>query len=552
MKLMMEVYCPRNEIQQMETELWNLTVKNNDLASYTQRFQELTLLCTRMVPGEEYQIERYVGGLPDNIQWNVMSAEPTRLQDAIRLANSLMDQKLKGYAIRNAENKRKFESNQRDKHAQQPPFKRQNIGGSNVSKYYTAGGNEGRVYVGPHPLCNKYKLHHVRPCTVKCISCGKVGHLTRDWHLKKNCPKLKNQNHGNKPVIPEARGEAYAIGGGDANPGSNVATSTFLLNNHYASVLFNLGADQSFMSTTFSTLLDVIPDTLDVSYDVELADERIVETNIVLRGCIIGLLGHPLNIDLMAVELGSFDVSIGMDWLANNHAVIVYDEKIVCIPFGDKILIVQGDRSDKGKKSTLSIISCAKTQKYMEKESIPTPENDDLFDQLQGSTIYSKIDLRSGYHQLRVRDEDIPRRHLGYAMVITNDILIYSRNKVKHKGHLKQILELLKKEELNWESPKTPIEIHQILGLSGYYQRFIEGFSNIVKPMTKLTQKSVKFDWGEKKEAAFHTLKQKLCSVPILALPKGSENFVVYCDASYKGLGTVLMQKERVIAYASR
>ncbi|GKG00829.1 hypothetical protein Tco_0302519, partial [Tanacetum coccineum] len=105
----------------------------------------------------------------------------------------------------------------------------------------------------------------------------------------------------------------------------------------------------------------------DVSYDVELADERIVETNIVLRGCIIGLLGHPLNIDLMAVELGSFDVSIGMDWLANNHAVIVYDEKIVCIPFGDKILIVQGDRSDKGKKSTLSIISYMKTPKYMEK-----------------------------------------------------------------------------------------------------------------------------------------------------------------------------------------
>ncbi|GJR22188.1 reverse transcriptase domain-containing protein [Tanacetum coccineum] len=105
MKLITEVYCPRNKIQKMETKLWNLTVKNNDLATYTQRFQELILLCTIMVPGEEDRIKRYVGGLPDNIQGNVMSTEPTRLQDAIRLANSLMDQKLKGYAIRSAENK---------------------------------------------------------------------------------------------------------------------------------------------------------------------------------------------------------------------------------------------------------------------------------------------------------------------------------------------------------------------------------------------------------------------------------------------------------------
>ncbi|GKC75166.1 putative reverse transcriptase domain-containing protein, partial [Tanacetum coccineum] len=130
---------------------------------------------------------------------------------------------------------------------------------------------------------------------------------------------------------------------------------------------------------------------------------------------------------------------------------------------------------------------------------------DDLFDQLQGLSVYSKIDLRYGYHQLRVRDEDIPN---------------------------------------------TAFRIRY--GLAGYYRRFIEGFSKIAKPMTKLTQKSVKFDWGDKEEAAFQTLNQKLCSAPILALPEGSENFMVYCDASHKGLGAVLMQKKRVIAYASR
>ncbi|GKA71896.1 putative reverse transcriptase domain-containing protein [Tanacetum coccineum] len=528
-----------------------------------------------MVLKEEDRIEKYVGGLPNNIQGNVMAAEPIRLQDAIRLANSLMDKNLKGYAIKNAEIKRKA---------------------------YTAGGNKGRVYAGSHPLCNKCKLHHVGLCTVMCRSCGKISYLTRDCklavpveanqrasvvnqgivtcfecgrqgHFKMDYPKLMNQNHGNKPVIPKASGKAYAIGRGDANPGSKIVTGTFLLNNHYASVLFNSGTDQSFVSTTFSTLLDVIPDTLDVSYAVELSDGRIAETNTMLRGCTIELLDHPFKIDLILVELGIFDVIISIDWLANNHAVIVCDEKIVRIPFGDKIVIVQGDRSDKGKKSTLSIISYAKTQKYMEKgcqvflaqvikmeTEVKSKENaapvvrapyrlapsemqeqfaqlqelsykgfiwtssspwgapvlfvkkkdgsfrmcinyrklnkiivknrypllriDDLFDQLQGSSVYSKIDLRSCYHQLRVCDADIPKTafrtryghyefqvmpfglsnapavfmdlmnrvcksFLGkFVIVFIDDILFYSRNKVEQEGHLKQILELLNKEKL--------------------------------------------------------------------------------------------------------
>ncbi|GJT55878.1 putative reverse transcriptase domain-containing protein [Tanacetum coccineum] len=169
------------------------------------------------------------------------------------------------------------------------------------------------------------------------------------------------------------------------------------------------------------------------------------------------------------------------------------------------------------------------------------------------------------------------------------NILIYSKNKKEHEEHLKLILELLKKEELyakfskcefwipkvqflghvidsegihvdpakiesikDWTSPKSPTEIRQFLGLAGYYRRFIEGFSKIAKPMTKLTQKKVKFEWGDKQEAAFQLLKQKLCSAPILALPEGSEDFIAYCDASKKGLGAVLMQREKVISYASR
>ncbi|GJU69274.1 putative reverse transcriptase domain-containing protein [Tanacetum coccineum] len=288
MKLMAEVYCPRNEIQKMENELWNLTVKNNDLAAYTKRFQELTLLCSRMVSGEEDRIERYVGGLPNNIHGNVMSAEPTRLQDATRFANSLMDQKLKGYAIRSVENKQSLRA----------------IKETTVHNNPSSSGRmlEDRMWPEPIQLVER--------------------------KFQEGLAKLKNQNHGNKLVIPEARGKAYAIGGGDANPGFNIV--------------------------------------MDVSYAVKLANGRIAKTNTVLRGCTIRLLGHPFNIDLMPVELGSFEVIIGMDWMANNLAVIICDEKIVRIPFGDMILIVQGDMSDKNKKSTLSIISCTKTQKYME------------------------------------------------------------------------------------------------------------------------------------------------------------------------------------------
>ncbi|GKD51049.1 putative reverse transcriptase domain-containing protein, partial [Tanacetum coccineum] len=151
-----------------------------------------------------------------------------------------------------------------------------------------------------------------------------------------------------------------------------------------------------------------------------------------------------------------------------------------------------------------------------------------------------------------------------FVIVFIDDILVYSKDEEEHGKHLKIILEHLKKERFvhvdpakikaikNWAAPTTPTEVRQFLRLAGYYRRFIEGFSLISKSLTKLNQKNKEYEWGKEEEEAFHTLKQKLCSAPILALPEGTEYFIVYCDASLKGYRVVLMQREKVVAYASK
>ncbi|GJZ98275.1 putative reverse transcriptase domain-containing protein, partial [Tanacetum coccineum] len=425
MKLMTEVYCPRNEIQKMETELWNLTVKGNDLTAYTQRFQELILLCTRMVPDEEDRVERFIGGLPDNIQGNVIAANPTRLQDAIRIANQLMDKKVQGYAARSAENKRRMESNLRDNRGQQPPFKRQNTSGQNMARAYTAGNNERKGYAGPLPYCNKCRLHHEGLCTLRCETGMKAVNQTRDLTFKRIVLRVEKSE-------PETRPETEWKT--RLKPDWSVMKLT--------AIAYAIVEEEQTLIPTLSR---------ETSYAVELADGRISETNIVLRGCMLGLLGHPFE------ELGSFDVIIGMDWLAKYHALIVCDEKVVRIPYGNEVLIIRGDNCDNGKvflehlpglpparqvefqidlvpgatpriyqgefltwgapvlfvkKKDGSFRMCIdyhELNKLTVKNRYPLPRIDDLFDQLQGSEFYSKIDLRSGYHQLRVREEDISK-----------------------------------------------------------------------------------------------------------------------------------------------
>ncbi|GJW02521.1 putative reverse transcriptase domain-containing protein [Tanacetum coccineum] len=176
---------------------------------------------------------------------------------------------------------------------------------------------------------------------------------------------MKNGNQGNWAGNGNDTSRAYVLGTAGTNPNSNVVTGTFLLNNRYASILFDTGADRSFVSTAFSYLIDIIPTTLDHGYDVQSADGRIIWFNTLIRGCNLNFLNHPFNIDLMPVEMGSFDVIIGIDWLSKYHAMIICDEKLVRVPIDNKILIFHGDGSNNGHESRLNIISCTKTQKYL-------------------------------------------------------------------------------------------------------------------------------------------------------------------------------------------
>ncbi|GJV37579.1 putative reverse transcriptase domain-containing protein, partial [Tanacetum coccineum] len=176
-KKLIDKYCPNGEIKKLEIELWNLKVRGNDVATYTQRFQELALMCTKFLADETAKIDKYIGGLPDTIHENVMFARPKTLDFAIELANDLMDQKLRTYAERQNENKRKADNSSRNNHQQQP-YKKQN-----VARAYTIGHDEKKAYTGDLPLCTKCNYHHTRQCALKCGKCKRYGHATTDCRV---------------------------------------------------------------------------------------------------------------------------------------------------------------------------------------------------------------------------------------------------------------------------------------------------------------------------------------------------------------------------------
>ncbi|GJR83351.1 reverse transcriptase domain-containing protein [Tanacetum coccineum] len=359
----------------MEDEFYHLTVKGNDLKTYVRRFQELATLCPTMVPDSK----------------------------------KMMEETFRAYAATPTEN---------------------------------------NGYTGNRPLCKKYTLHHIGPCTIKCNTCNKVGHLTKNCrnkgpttgsnllpmtvtchacgekgHYANQCRKTTNNN---------AQGRAYMLRDRNAHQNPNVVTSTFLLNLHLASVLFDSRADKSFISISLASMLNIPLITIDTFYDIEMANGNLVSINIIIQGAILTLLNQPFKIDLMPIKFGSFDVIIGMDWLSKYHTRIICDEKVVHIPIDGETLIIQAQ--------------------IMEKKSDEK--------RLEDIPVVREFP--------EVFPEDLP----GLPPVRQIHIVQFLEHLIDCQGlHVDPAkIEAVK----NWTSPTTPTEIRQFLVLAGYYQRFIE------------------------------------------------------------------------------
>ncbi|GJR22935.1 putative reverse transcriptase domain-containing protein [Tanacetum coccineum] len=654
-----------------EDELRYLKLRDMNIAAYTERFNELALLCPDVVPNEKKKVELYIKGLSKIIKGETTSSRPAKLNEAVHMAHALLEQKIQAKNERIAEGiKRKWENNNqggrnnRNKNDNRNNNNRNNCGNyhrNNLHNQYnqrrqdgaramTAAQNNVSDQGGPASKCNRCGLCHYRNFPANCTKCNKMGHKEKDCRMKggatgvnalriRACYECRDRNHDQSrcPNLADRRGRnetghAYALRDAEQGQGPNVVTNTFLLNNRYARVLFDSGSEKSFVSFGFSQLIDIKPVRLNISYEVELANGKLVSTNTVLRGCTLNLLNQLFEVDLMPIELGTFDVIIGMDWLVNHDALIVYGKKEVHIPVKGKMLVVKGN-CDK-----ISIEGGLPPPRQVDfridlvpgaalatraPHRLASSELKELSDQLKEllekgfirpssspwgapvlfvkkkdgsfrSSVYSKIDSLSGYHQLRIQEEDIPiiafRTQYGhfefqimpfgltnapavfmdlmnrvckpyldkFVIVFIDDILIYSKSKKDHEEHLKIILGLLKKEKLYAKFSKCDfwLDLVKFLGYvidsEGVYVDLskIKAIKNWTAPTTPTKNK--KYEWGKDEEEAFQVLKQKLGSAPILALLEGSEDFVVYCDASIKGYGAVLMQREKVIAYASR
>ncbi|GJZ90182.1 putative reverse transcriptase domain-containing protein [Tanacetum coccineum] len=404
MKMMTDKYYPRNEIKKLEMEIWDLKVKGTDLTSYTQRFQELALLCGRMFPEESDKIEKYVGGLPDMIHGSVVASKPKTMQDAVEIATELMDKKIRTFAERQTESKRKFKDTSRNTQNQQQQQQQQQNKRQNTGRAYITGSGEKKPYEGSKPLFAKCNYHHDGPCAPKCHKCNKIGHFARNYRSTTNANNANNQKGTRTVRGGNALAKVYAVGNPDFN---------------------NVKRDPIPRTYIFPKDLSGLPPTRQVEFQIDL----IPGAELVARFLILG------SSDLVYQKEG---------WIIlNAHRLPIAEQA-----------------------------------------------NEELYAK------FSKCEFW------------LPKVQFLGHMIDSQGI---------HVDPTK--IESIK----DWASPKTPTEIQQFLGLAGYYQRFIEGFSKIGKPMTKLTQNKVKFVWGDKQEASFQLLKQKLCSALHLALPEGSK-----------------------------
>ncbi|GJV74856.1 putative reverse transcriptase domain-containing protein [Tanacetum coccineum] len=467
-------------------------------AAYTDRFHELARLVPHLVTPENKRIKRYIYCLAPQIRGMVAATEPVTIQRVVQKAGALTNKAIRNEPLKKNPGKRgnggepNRDRNVRDEN------KRTRTGNT----FATPTNPMRREYNGTIPKCDYRVAHRMvnsvnarNPTTALgvCFECGGTDHF-KVACLRLNQVQRPGGNRLNQVVANNG-------GQGHGNNGNQARRRAFML-----------GAEEARQDSNIITGIE--PNELGFSYEIEIASGQLVEINKVIRGCKLEIEGHMFDINLIPFGSGSFDVIIGMDWLSNHKAEIIYHGKVVRIPLQDgQVLRVIEERP----KDKMRHLMSTKAKEQKQEEIVVVRDFREVFpDDLSGLPPIQEIEFRIELIPGAILVTKSPYRLAPYE---TEELL----------GQLKELqdkdgihvdpgkIEVVK----NWEAPRTPFECKT-------------------------------FDWGEVQERAFQTLKEKLCNAPILALPKGPKDFVVYCDASSLGLGCVLMQKGKVIAYASR
>nr|GEV81807.1 hypothetical protein [Tanacetum cinerariifolium] len=489
--------CPDEEVQRLENKLRGLKLRDTNIAAYTQWFNELALLCREAVPTEKKKVELYIKGLPEIIKGETTSSRPMVLNEAVRMAHTLMEQKIQDKAERIAEsNKRKWESNNnqaggsnsnrnnnyqnnnRGKYRDNNHHNQYNNRRQGGARAMTAAQNDSVNQGGPTQNCNHCGLCHFGQCSPKCNRYGRRGHKTNDCRKRTVATEL-----GTFDIVIK--------------------------------IDWLVERDAVIVCGKKEVYIPVKNEVLVVKGNEGLPPPRQVKFRIELVSEVVPVARVPYRLALSEMK----ELFDQLKELSEKGFILLSSS-----PWGALVLFVK-----KKDRSFRMCIDYRELNKLTVKNRYPLPRIDDLFDQLQGSYLMNRV----------------CKPYLDKFMIVfIDDIRIYSKSKEEHEEHLKIILGLLKKEQLYVKFSKCDFWFSWVLS------KIHRGVFFDFKTMTKLTQKNKKYEWS-KEEEAFQMLKQKLCSAPILVLLEGPEDFVVYCDASIKGFGAVLIQREKV-TYALR
>uniref|UniRef100_A0A2N9IPW9 Reverse transcriptase n=1 Tax=Fagus sylvatica TaxID=28930 RepID=A0A2N9IPW9_FAGSY len=618
-----ETYFPEVVRNKKAREFSDLVQGSMTVEEYAAKFIDLSRFAPHLIPDEHKKVMKFQKGLNDKIRPHILAAGVNTLSETVKRAMRL-EEDFKYNHGSDESGKKQWSSGSHHGKGQGQKFKKgffKKFDNRKQSFVHDKSASSHSSEKKPCPLCGM--SHEGQPCAIKlCYTCKQPGHYAQ--------------------VCPTTKGSGFS---------SSLQTQKGILPlfSTPARVLFYPSSTHSFISCGFVRNIDRSPEPLE----------------------------YELSADLVLLEMHDFDVILGMNWLAAYHASVDCFEKgalranrllrkgcrgflasvvnlqkkeleIEDIPivqefsdvFPEDLPGLPPDREVefsidlvpapvlfvKKKDGSMRLcIDYRELNRVTIKNKYPLPRIDDLFDQLQGAQVFSKIDLRSGYHQLKIKSEDIPktafRTRYGhyeflvmpfgltnapavfmdlmnrvfheyldrFVIVFIDDILVYSKSLEEHEDHLRIVLQILRDKKLyaklkkcefwlnqvvflghvvskdgitvdpskieavvSWDRPTNVSEVRSFLGLAGYYRRFVEGFSRIAAPLTHLTRKNAKFEWKEECEKSFQELKQRLVTAPVLTIPSSSGGFVIYSDASRKGLGCVLMQHGRVVAYASR